>query len=203
MIVVKLDLIVEDLCLHRFIVKLWRETVLVGINAHKAGLADPECFIAEHIVRHFWKRKQLGAFFLPKALYRGVTLVMLPLSVLLTPFQKMLVKFIKAEDRGDRNKGITPDVAYLVLDVALFVAGRRIAEISLKAVILRMLSSVLSALSAAYKGFRISFLLNMSLLSIVTKAAFSTSFLHQKPPDSVWTISQRMHLSTPRFWMPA
>ena len=74
MIVVKLDLVIEDLCLHRFIVKLRRKPVLVGINAHKAGLADPECFIAKHIVRHLWKRKQLGAFFLPKALYRGITL---------------------------------------------------------------------------------------------------------------------------------
>lgn len=119
---IKLDFIIEDLSLYGFIMKFGRKPVFIRVNLDKACLADSERFIAEHIVRHLWKRKQLVALFFPKALYRGITLVMLPLSVLLTPFQKMLVELFKANDRGDRNESVSSDIADLVLNIAFLIA---------------------------------------------------------------------------------
>lgn len=55
-------------------------------------------------------------------------------SVLFTPVKQVVVELIKADDRRDRNEGVAPDVADLVLNIAFLIAGCRIAKISLKAV---------------------------------------------------------------------
>ena len=55
-------------------------------------------------------------------------------SILFTPVKQVFIELVKADDRRDRNEGITSDVADLVLNIAFLIAGCRIAEISLKAV---------------------------------------------------------------------
>ena len=46
-------------------------------------------------------------------------------SVLFTPVKQVVVELIKADDRRDRNEGVAPDVADLVLNIAFLIAGKR------------------------------------------------------------------------------
>ncbi len=64
-------------------------------------------------------------------------------SVLFTPVKQVVVELIKADDRRDRNEGVAPDVADLVLNIAFLIAGCRIAKISLSFV-LRWISLLLT-----------------------------------------------------------
>lgn len=53
-----------------------------------------------------------------------------PVSVLFAPLQELFIKFLKRGNDWDRDKCIAAAVANLVLYIALFVAGSRIAKIS-------------------------------------------------------------------------
>ena len=133
-IVIKFNLIAEYLCLYDLSVKFGRQSVSVCFDCCKSGIADFQSFIAEYIIRYFRKCKQFRLFFFPEALNADLFLIMFSLSVLFAPVPQLLIEFVKRFDRGNRNKSISSAIADLVLHIAFFVAGCRIAEISFKTV---------------------------------------------------------------------
>ena len=62
-------------------------------------------------------------------------LVVEPVSVLFAPLQELFIKFLKRGNDWNRDKRIAAAVTNLVLYIAFFVAGSRIAKISLETVV--------------------------------------------------------------------
>ena len=61
-------------------------------------------------------------------------LVVEPVSVLFAPLQELFIKFLKRGNDWDRDKRIAAAVTNLVLYIAFFVAGGRIAKIRMQKV---------------------------------------------------------------------
>ena len=134
MVVEELYMVEEDLRLYRFPCKGGREPVAVGVNRGEAALANGERRVAKYREIVGWQFKELAAFFFPQFLNGNLVDVVRALGILLAPLPEILIEVCKGSNFRHRDESVAAAVTNLVFHIAFFVAGCRIAEVSLKTV---------------------------------------------------------------------
>lgn len=132
----KFNVVKEDFCLYHLTSQRRRQSVLVGVNYHKACFAHGQRSIAEHRERILRQGQQCIGVCLLQFLNGNLVNVVVTLGIRFTPVpQVVLVKLLKRSNGGNRHKSVPSAVPNLVLYIAFLIARSRIAELGLETVV--------------------------------------------------------------------
>lgn len=135
-VVKKFNVVKEDFCLYHLTSQRRRQSVLVGVNHHKACFAHGQRSIAKHRERILRQGQQRSGVCLPQFLNGNLVNVVVTLGIRFAPVpQVVLVKLLKGGNGGNRHKSVLSAVPNLVLYIAFLFARSRIAELSLETVL--------------------------------------------------------------------